>query len=151
MLNRITYITVIAILCLGCASTKNQALPRQLGADLVKIRTDASEASLPTLEIVDPDKIERVIGFINGLPGDWSVPRYGEPEGNYYFQFYHEGKFAGNFYVGANFFGRDRGKNWLQDATPAQIEALGAIVGMDLSSRRSTDEQERPLRLPGVR
>src|SRR5690348_13493180 len=92
--------------CSSCVSDKTATLKPVAGADVVKVR-DRFDSPLAVADIVDKERVEKIVSFVNSLPQNWSVPWYGPPVGQVYFDFYQSGTNVGNFYVGPNFFGRD--------------------------------------------
>jgi len=128
---------VLLMNCVSCVSDTSRVLEPLGPADRIEILTNGLRA--PIAEIIQKEKIEELISFVNALPQKWAVPSwYGPPVGKVYFNLYDAGKFYGNFYVGPNFFGRDvsyghDNYDFLsQAASKAQINALGNIVGFDL-------------------
>lgn len=109
-----------------------RTLAAQPSADLMKLR-GSSRGTPPLAEIREPARIAAITAFINRLPDKWSVPWYGAPVGQIYFEFFKDGKFVGNFYIGPGFFGRDRGGFYSQRARPPQLAELSALVGFDVS------------------
>jgi len=121
---------VLCLLLEGCGT--HRKLPEQGAADVVKITTLAGFPRLPRKEIRDKARIAALVSFVNSLPNKWGIPWYGPSVGRVYFEFISGKKSAGNFYVGADFFGRDADKHYSQDASRERIEALGKIVELDL-------------------
>jgi len=122
---------ILSLLLCGCI-TIDTTLPPQKEADLIQVIGIPGRPNPPITEITNRPTIEALTEFINALPNRWSVPWYGPPVGQYYFEFYSNATFLGNFYIGANFFGRDQGNFFSQDATQEQIDDLGIIIGVDL-------------------
>jgi hypothetical protein len=131
---------IAAVSLLGCSphAQNKAAKVRPLAtADFVKVH-DSMDDALPVGDITNLDRVEKLVAFVNSLPQDWSVPWYGPPGGQIYFDFYKGKTNVGNFYVGPTFFGRDiyfRGGSigfYSQDATEVQIKEVGNIVGFDV-------------------
>jgi hypothetical protein len=125
---------------IGCTPEKKEAsalLSPLASSDFVKVH-DSTDKPLSVGDITNADRIQKLISFVNSLPQDWSVPWYGPPGGQIYFDFYRGETNVGNFYVGPNFFGRDiyhrNGdiRFYSQSATEAQIRQVGEIVGFDV-------------------
>jgi len=112
----------------GCVS--KESLPPQEIVDEIRI-----EQTYPNTELLilsSKEKVEGVIAFINTKKNGWSVPWYGAAVGQIYLNLYKSEKFVGNFYVGADFFGRDYGNFWSQSASEEEIKKLGMLLGLDL-------------------
>jgi hypothetical protein len=118
-------------LLLGTTVGQAKTLQPQPEADTVRIRKSYG-SQLPVETIKESARITRFVAFVNSLPPKWRVPWYGAPVGKVYFEFYRDGKFVGNFYVGPNFFGRDGGGFWSQKAARRRFDELSSIVGFDL-------------------
>jgi hypothetical protein len=133
---------VLLSMIVACSlSEDSHELKPQGEADSIRLRVRFG-TELPKQEITDEIQISRLTHFINALPDKWSVPWYGPPVGTIYFDFYHSGRFIGNFYVGPDFFGRDAGNNFCsQPATSQQLDVLSAIVGFDIRSHLKKAEQ----------
>jgi hypothetical protein len=123
--------------CSSCVSNKAVILKPLAAADVVKVR-DRLSTSLPVGDITDKERVEKIVSFVNSLPQNWSVPWYGPPVGQVYFDFYRGGTNVGNFYVGPDFFGRDANYGhgsfefYSQSATETQIREFGKIAGFDV-------------------
>ena len=134
------------VLVAGCISQhlKNVALSPQVVPDSAKVETNRGQR---LAEITNKAALSDLADFVNSLPPKWEVPWYGPPVGKVYFQFYKQDVPVGNFYVGPNFFARDMNygdgnfRFFSQDATPAQIERLATITGVDL---RPQIDEEKP-------
>ncbi|WP_166420069.1 hypothetical protein [Pseudoalteromonas sp. Z1A8] len=122
-------ILLINILFLTSCSSGN-TLPKQAIPTLIKV-----EQTFPKKEIrliKDPEQIAQIIGFVNQYTDNWTVPWYGPPVGQIYFNFYSDNEYVGNFYVGPHFFGRDYGDFWSQNANKSDISKLGKLSEIDL-------------------
>jgi len=132
---------VIAILILatiaGCGDSTSgstgvidRILPPIGEADLIEVRHGGKLE--PFLQIAEPSTIEELRRFVNSYPAGWSVPFTGPPVGQLYFDFYSQGKFVGNFYVGRGFFGRDDEDFYSRSASDDETAKLTSIVGFDV-------------------
>jgi len=128
------------VLVAGCVSQhlKNIALSPQVVPDSARVETNRGQR---LAEITNTAALSDLADFVNSLPPKWEVPWYGPLVGKVYFQFYKQDAPAGNFSVGPNFFGRVMNygdgnfRFFSQDATPAQIERVATITGVDLQSQ----------------
>jgi hypothetical protein len=121
---------MLSFLLAGCGT--HEKLPAQKPADFVRITTLAGFPELPRREIREKERVAALVAFVNSLPKRWSIPWYGPPVGRVYFEFVSAKRSAGNFYVGADFFGRDTDRHYSQDASRERIVELGKIVGVDI-------------------
>ncbi len=112
----------------GCSG--NVTLPEQSRADQIRVERNFPQEKLA--EILDQKKIGEIIAFINSNREGWGVPWYGPPVGQIYLRFYKEQKYNGNFYVGANFFGRDTNNFFSKSASNTEIQKLSDLLDIDL-------------------
>lgn len=129
---RLIYMFFVSLVLVACAATK-QLPPQQSGVTKIVITMSAedSEAQQKTEQTIeDADKIDEIISYVNTRIEGWEEPFMDSLDGQVSLSFYRNNRFVGNFYVGEDFFGRDYGQSWRQDATDEEINAFFELVGI---------------------
>ena len=135
LLSIVALLGVIATAACGNGPTRSDGvadyiLPPIADANRVTVRSQTEPK--PLRVITEPGTIGELRRFVNSHPAGWSVPWAGAPVGRIYFDFYSNGTFIGNFYVGPGFFGRDHENVYLRKANDAEIARLNAVVGFNV-------------------
>lgn len=129
---RILLCMLISLMISACAS-KEQLPPQQKNVNLIKVMlTDEAAGQTEPMLISTPDEIEQIISFINSRSKGWKQPFSDKIEGDVYLTFFRDERFVGNFYVGDDYFGRDYGSPWVQDASQLDVIKFLKIVGVEI-------------------
>lgn len=131
---RILLCILISVMVIACAG-KEQLPPQQKDVNLIKVMlTGEGNSQNEPMLISTPAQIEQIISFINSHSKGWKQPFSDTIEGDVYLTLYRDERFVGNFYVGDDFFGRDYGSPWVQDASQLEVTKFLAIVGIETNN-----------------
>jgi hypothetical protein len=131
---------VTIVMCLVSCASKEQLPPQQKDVTTISVEVKATDEHEGSERIIsDEEKIAEIISFINARSEGWKEPFSDSLEGDVYLAFYRDARFVGNYYVGNDFFGRDYGSPWVQDATQLEVSKFLTIVGADLTKINVSD------------
>ncbi len=119
------YLIGIIILLLFFSGCRSQKIPPLGQVDRVKV---SGRALAESTEITSPEKIEKIIQFVNSLPDGWSEPWSGPPAASVLMEFWNDGKFIGNFGISSDFVTRDYDGLWSQSIPEKTTMAFAKAI-----------------------
>ncbi len=124
---KLLWLAVVSSLFLaGCAAT-NQLPPQPVKVD--RIQVEMLDYVEYQLEISDSYRIEQVITLVNRKSKGWAETSSSPSAGSLLLKFYNGDRFAGNFYIGDDYFRRDYGQAFKADASREEVLAFEQALG----------------------
>lgn len=146
-------ITALLLFWVSLGAHASQMLPLLNDVSHVEI----SSPSLNTITINDPQKVEKIVSFLNQFQSGWSIPKEFNPRTKLIFSFFSNNNHISNIGVSPQFISRLYGKHWAQripkniikqfagSIHPAIEENLFPIIPIDANSHDKLNYWEQKL------
>lgn len=122
---------MIPIAALAACDGKLPPYPRLEGITHVEVQARFAGRGTTLASIVDPDRIGRIVAFVNARRAGWEQPWAGVPVPTVVANFYRGSEFKGHVGSGASFLETQRDGDFAsRDASHDEVSEFNALVGV---------------------